>query len=51
MATRALEIQGMSCGHCIKAVTLALQELPGVEVRDGHQHRVTDAVLVAKRRA
>ena len=34
MATKALEIQGMSCGHCVKAVTMALQELPGVDVRD-----------------
>ncbi len=34
MATKALDIQGMSCGHCVKAVTLALQQLPGVDVRD-----------------
>ncbi len=34
MATKALEIQGMSCGHCVKAVTMALQGLPGVDVRD-----------------
>ena len=34
MSTKALEIDGMSCGHCVKAVTMALQELPGVEVRD-----------------
>lgn len=34
MATKALEIDGMSCGHCVKAVTMALQELPGVEVKD-----------------
>jgi copper chaperone len=24
----------MSCGHCVKAVTMALQDLPGVQVRD-----------------
>lgn len=34
MATKSLEIEGMSCGHCVKAVTMALQDLPGVEVRD-----------------
>lgn len=34
MATQTLQIDGMSCGHCVKAVTMALQDLPGVEVRD-----------------
>ncbi len=34
MATRTLEIQGMSCAHCVKAVTLALQHVEGVDVRD-----------------
>lgn len=34
MATRALKIDGMSCGHCVKAVTMALQDLPGVDVKD-----------------
>ena len=34
MATTALEIAGMSCGHCVKAVAMALQDLPGVVVRD-----------------
>jgi copper chaperone len=32
MATRTLQIDGMSCGHCVKAVTMALQDLPGVDV-------------------
>jgi copper chaperone CopZ len=27
-----LQIQGMSCGHCLNAVNRALAELPGVEV-------------------
>ena len=27
-----LEIQGMSCGHCVAAVKEALGELPGVNV-------------------
>jgi copper chaperone CopZ len=27
-----LEISGMSCGHCVNAVTGALRELDGVEV-------------------
>jgi copper chaperone len=27
-----LEIEGMSCGHCVAAVSEALRELPGVTV-------------------
>jgi copper chaperone CopZ len=27
-----LEIEGMSCGHCVTAVSNALEELPGVNV-------------------
>jgi copper ion binding protein len=27
-----LEIEGMSCGHCVAAVSEALGELPGVSV-------------------
>lgn len=27
-----LEIEGMSCGHCVAAVSAALDELPGVQV-------------------
>jgi copper chaperone CopZ len=27
-----LEIEGMSCGHCVAAVSDALTELPGVSV-------------------
>jgi copper chaperone len=34
MTTKTLQIEGMSCGHCVKAVTMALQDLPGVEVKD-----------------
>jgi copper chaperone len=34
MTTRTLTIDGMTCGHCVKAVTMALQDLPGVDVRD-----------------
>jgi copper chaperone len=29
-----LEIEGMSCGHCVAAVSEALAELPGVRVED-----------------
>ena len=32
METRTMRIDGMSCGHCVKAVRDALAELPGVEV-------------------
>ena len=34
MPLKSLEILGMSCGHCVKAVTMALQDLPGVDVKD-----------------
>lgn len=33
MTRQVLKIDGMSCGHCVKAVALALQHVPGVEVR------------------
>lgn len=42
MATRTIEIAGMSCGHCVKAVTRALQDVPGVDVKDV---RVGSAVI------
>ena len=32
MRKLTLEIEGMSCGHCERAVHRALSELPGVEV-------------------
>lgn len=38
MTTQTLEIGGMSCGHCLRAVKDALSEMPGVtldEVRIG----------------
>lgn len=44
MPTRTLTIEGMSCGHCVKAVTMALQDVPGVGVRDV---RVGQAVIDA----
>lgn len=54
MTTKLLRIDGMSCGHCVKAVTLALQDVPGVDVKyvtvgtatvDVDVARVTDAHL------
>ena len=32
MSKLDLEIEGMSCGHCVAAVSDALRELPGVTV-------------------
>jgi copper chaperone len=32
MSKLELEIDGMSCGHCVAAVAEALRELPGVSV-------------------
>lgn len=29
-----LRIRGMSCGHCVKAVKAALEQVPGVERAD-----------------
>ena len=34
MKTETLQIEGMSCGHCVKAVRQALDDLDGVEVRN-----------------
>lgn len=34
MESMHLEIDGMSCGHCVGAVKTALAELPGVRVQD-----------------
>lgn len=34
MNTLDLEIEGMSCSHCVASVTQALRELPGVEVKN-----------------
>jgi copper chaperone len=33
VTSQVLKIEGMSCSHCVKAVTLALQHVPGVEVK------------------
>jgi len=32
MSKLEIEIEGMSCGHCVAAVSEALKELPGVNV-------------------
>ena len=32
MTHATLDIQGMSCGHCLNAVSRALAALPGVEI-------------------
>jgi copper chaperone CopZ len=32
MTEATLDIQGMSCGHCLNAVNRALAALPGVEI-------------------
>jgi copper chaperone len=34
MAHVQLKITGMSCGHCVKAVERALDEVQGVQVRN-----------------
>jgi copper chaperone len=34
METRTLQIEGMSCGHCVSRVTRTLASLPGVSVED-----------------
>jgi copper chaperone len=32
MTQATIDIQGMSCGHCLNAVNRALAALPGVEI-------------------
>jgi copper chaperone CopZ len=34
MTMLQLVVQGMSCGHCVRAVRNALEALPGVTVKD-----------------
>lgn len=34
MTTQTLEIGGMTCGHCLRAVKDALSELPGVTLNE-----------------
>lgn len=34
MQTTTIGITGMSCGHCVGAVTRALKAVPGLEVND-----------------
>ena len=34
MTKMHLDIEGMSCGHCVRAVREALSAVDGVEVRD-----------------
>lgn len=34
MSKLELNIEGMSCGHCVAAVSQALRELPGVNVEN-----------------
>ncbi|SHK84375.1 cation transporter [Rhodothermus profundi] len=38
-----LQIEGMSCQHCVHAVTNALKQLPGVEVQSVEIGRATVA--------
>jgi copper chaperone CopZ len=61
MKRAVLHIEGMSCGHCLNAVTQALSDLPGVEIDtvqmgraevrydDGvtDEHRIAGAVVGA----
>ncbi len=34
MTTQTLEIGGMTCGHCLRMVKQALEEVPGVTLDD-----------------
>ena len=59
MTELSLEIAGMTCGHCVKAVQSALDAVPGVEVeavaigsarvrfdeRQASRSRITQAVV------
>jgi len=58
MTQITLQIDGMSCGHCLNAVNRALASVPGVSVRsvqpgraevavDAASQAVTDALVAA----
>jgi copper chaperone len=34
MEATTIKVTGMTCGHCVAAVTKALQKVPGVEAAD-----------------
>jgi copper chaperone len=33
MKEQTFSIQGMSCGHCVRSVTGALEAIPGVQIK------------------
>jgi copper chaperone CopZ len=39
-----LKVSGMSCGHCVKAVEQALNEVPGAKVETVRVGQVTVAI-------
>jgi copper chaperone CopZ len=41
----AIHISGMSCGHCLNAVSQAIREVPGVEVKSVRIGRAEVTVL------
>ena len=41
METKVLQVEGMSCGHCVKAVTEAVGEIPGVNNVDVNLNKAT----------
>jgi copper chaperone len=58
MATATLKVTGMTCGHCVKAVTQALEAVAGVRQAkvelgagratvDYDEHRTSPGVLVS----
>lgn len=44
MEDRHINIEGMSCNHCVMTVRKALSQVPGVEVRDVQIGSATVAV-------
>lgn len=51
MTTYSFEIDGMSCGHCVKALENAFDELDGVtshEVKVGHATVQADSSVTAE---
>jgi copper chaperone CopZ len=57
MQTTELRIEGMTCGHCVRSVTKALSEVPGVSLAQvdldvgtatiEHDGSVTESSLIA----
>lgn len=52
MSVYELKIEGMTCGHCVRAVQQALSSVPGVRKADvevGHAHVEADDTVTREK--